>query len=104
MLHLDEQRVYLDGSHIALTNTQFDLLRHIAERRDTLVSKEELLEAVWPDRIVTEQSIKAYVKDLRRLLGDTVYSQSGSVHRDGARPRLPIRRRCDFGESHAFLR
>ncbi len=41
---------------IALQRKSFDLLRYLAENPDRVVTKEELLKAIWPDVLVTKES------------------------------------------------
>lgn len=36
------------GSHVPLRRRQFDLLLYLAQRHDRLVTKDELIAAVWP--------------------------------------------------------
>lgn len=47
-----------------------DLLRYLVTRPATLVSKEELLQSVWPDVVVTENALTQAISDLRQALGD----------------------------------
>ena len=48
----------------------FLLLEFLLSRRPNAVSKTEIQEAVWPDVVVTEGSLAALAKDLRKALGD----------------------------------
>ena len=47
----------------------FDLLMTLLERRDRVVSKDELLTLVWPGLIVEENNLQVQVSTLRKLLG-----------------------------------
>jgi DNA-binding winged helix-turn-helix (wHTH) protein len=53
------------------------LLRVLLEQRDRVVTKHELIEAVWPDVAVSEAAFTSALRDLRRALGD-----------EGAEPRF----------------
>lgn len=55
----------------------FDLLAFLIRNRDRVVSKDDLLEAIWDGRIVSESAITTRINALRRALGD-----------DGATQRL----------------
>ncbi len=46
------------------------VLTHLAARAGNVVSRDELLDAVWPDVVVTENALSRCVSDLRRALGD----------------------------------
>src|SRR5262249_34514951 len=48
----------------------FAVLLHLAERPGELVTKQELLDAIWPDVAVTEDVVRQSVGELREALGD----------------------------------
>ena len=45
------------------------------ENPKRLLSKQELLDYVWPDSLVADNSLKGYIKTLRRALGDSAQTQ-----------------------------
>ena len=47
----------------------FDVLMALIKRRDSVVSKNELLDAVWPSLIVEENDLQVHFSVLRKLLG-----------------------------------
>jgi DNA-binding winged helix-turn-helix (wHTH) protein/Tfp pilus assembly protein PilF len=53
-----------------LTPKLLDLLLYLLQRPATLVTKEELLDALWPGANVTENALAQAVSDLRQGLGD----------------------------------
>ena len=55
---------------VHLSPKSFRLLELLVSRRPDAVPKEEILETVWPDVVVTEASLATLVKDLRRALGE----------------------------------
>lgn len=52
-----------------LGSRAFDLLVHLVSHHERLVTKDELLAAVWPGVVVIENNLNAQVRALRRLLG-----------------------------------
>lgn len=54
----------------------FDVLVYLATHRDRVVSKDELLEKLWPDRFVSEATLTSRLKAARRAVGDDGKSQS----------------------------
>ncbi|MEO6926823.1 MAG: winged helix-turn-helix domain-containing protein [Rhodanobacter sp.] len=58
------------GAPIALTPRVFDTLLHLLARRGELVGKSELMQAVWPARVVEENNLNQAVSALRRALGE----------------------------------
>jgi DNA-binding winged helix-turn-helix (wHTH) protein len=49
----------------------FDLLEFLVRNRDRVVSKEDLLAAVWGGRIVSESTLASRISAARRAIGDT---------------------------------
>lgn len=49
----------------------FDLLLHLVSHRDRVVTKDELLQAVWTGRIVSESTISSQINAARKAIGDT---------------------------------
>jgi len=49
----------------------FDLLLHLVRNRDRVVSKDDLLQAVWNGRIVSESTITSHINSVRKAIGDT---------------------------------
>jgi len=56
--------------HRSLTPKAFDVLLFLAQNPNRLVTKEELLQAVWGDTFVEEGNLKQYISHLRKALGD----------------------------------
>lgn len=59
-----------EGNSVDLRPQAFSVLRYLAENADRLVTKEELLEAVWPGITVTEDSLFQCIHEIRRALHD----------------------------------
>jgi DNA-binding winged helix-turn-helix (wHTH) protein len=54
----------------------FDLLVYLIRNRDRVVSKDDLLDAVWEGRIVSESTLTSRINAARRAIGDTGADQS----------------------------
>ena len=67
---LSDGRLWSGDREIRLTPTQFSMLRYFALNPDRLITKRELLDQVWPDTHVTEDSVKDYVRKIRKILND----------------------------------
>src|SRR5262245_48080603 len=70
---LDLERACLlrGGQEIKLRPKSFELLRQFVEHPGILLSKNELIQSVWPETFVTEDSLVQCVRDIRRALEDT---------------------------------
>ena len=65
----------------------FDLLVHLIRHRDRAVSKDELLNEIWPQQIVTETALTRAIMKARRAVGDDSNSQTviRTIHGHGYR-------------------
>jgi len=61
------------GEAVPLEPKAFDVLRHLLENRDRLVTKDELLDVVWKDTFVTPNVLTRAVAQLRKGLGDDAF-------------------------------
>lgn len=59
-----------DGQPVPLTAKVFDLLLHFVENRDRLLTKDEILQRVWPDSFVEEGNLARHVSMLRKALNE----------------------------------
>jgi DNA-binding winged helix-turn-helix (wHTH) protein/pimeloyl-ACP methyl ester carboxylesterase len=69
-LDVRERRLLRDGHPIALTTKVFETLRVLVERSGRLMTKDELMQHVWPDAVVEENNLNQNISALRRALGD----------------------------------
>lgn len=70
---LDQQRRELTwrGQVVTVGPQVFDLLLLLVSNRERVVSKDELLSAVWSGRIVSESTITSHINAVRKAIGDT---------------------------------
>jgi len=66
-----ERSLRRDGVPVQLTPKMFDILLFLVERSGQLVSKDELMRAVWPDTFVEDANLTVNISSLRKALGDT---------------------------------
>jgi DNA-binding winged helix-turn-helix (wHTH) protein len=72
---------------VRLTPKAFAVLQCLVERHGQLVTKDVLLESVWPGTVVGDAVLKVCVREIRKALGDRVGAPRfvGTVHRSGYR-------------------
>src|SRR5215470_1539203 len=68
---------------IDLRPKTFRVLRHLVEHAGRLVPKQELYEIVWPNVVVSDDSLVQCVRELRQALGDDKYRLIKTVSRRG---------------------
>lgn len=70
-INLDTHEVYLDGTLLDLTYTQFKILYLLASHREYVFTRNEILQKVWGDNVfVTDRTVDVHVKRLREKLGE----------------------------------
>jgi predicted ATPase/DNA-binding winged helix-turn-helix (wHTH) protein len=77
-LQPDKRRLLKEGATVSLRPRAFDLLAVLVERAGHLVTKDELLDQVWPKMVVEEAALHVQVSALRKILGaDAITTVSG---------------------------
>src|ERR1700675_4557590 len=81
-LQPNKRRLLAAGPPVDFGSRAFDLLVVLVERDGHLVTKDELLERVWPKVIVEENTLQAQVSALRKILGpEAIATISGRGYR-----------------------
>ena len=70
---------------IDLRPKSFEVLRYLVERAGRLASKDEILDAVWPNVCVSDESLAQCVSEVRRAIGDGDQTIIKTVPRRGYR-------------------
>ena len=70
LLDLDRGTLTRCGGLVPIRAKTYTLLGHLAQNAGRVVSKDELLDRVWPGVTVTEIRSPRRVRDLRRAIGD----------------------------------
>jgi DNA-binding response OmpR family regulator len=66
-IDLGTQLVYRNGEEVRLSGRAWDLLRLLLQNRGAVVGKETIMDQVWSDAVVTDNVIRYYIKELRRV-------------------------------------
>ena len=90
-----------EGRPVALTLKAVETLVVLIERSGRVVSREELIEAVWPDTVVEENNLSVNVSMLRKALGEGVSGEKyiETVPRRGYRFSANVREVAGAGVS-----
>ena len=88
----DNACLWRGAQAIALTPKAFDVLHYLVTHPDRLVTKDTLLDAVWPETAVSDAVVRIAIGELRRALGDTVQAPRfiATVPRRGYRFLAPV--------------
>ena len=84
--------LYRGEAIIPLTPKAFAVLEYLASHAGRLVSKQELLDAVWPGVFVGDAVLKVSIREIRRALGDDPHAPRfiETAHRRGYRFMSPV--------------
>ena len=70
-LDLDRRELHRGSEWIQTGPQVFDLLVYLVRNRERVVSKDDLLEAVWDGRIVSESTLTSHINAARKAVGDS---------------------------------
>ena len=81
-----------DGEVVAVQPQVFDLLVLLLENADRVVTKDEIFERIWKNRIVSDATLSSRIKAIRQALGDDGTAQDlvRTVRRRGFRIVAPV--------------
>ncbi len=81
------QCAWLDERQVSLSPKAFSVLHYLAERQGCLVTKQELLDRIWPNVFVTEGVLKRAILEVRKALSDSAVEPRfiQTCHRRGYR-------------------
>lgn len=83
VLELERGSLSKEGRDLKLRPKVFDALRYLVENRGRLVPKEELIQVLWPEAFVTDDSLVQCMVELRRALDDRAQEILKTVPRRG---------------------
>ena len=84
------RRVTVDGRDVALTATEYEILRILSVDAGRVVTSESLLRQAWDDRKPTDTDrVRAFVKQIRAKLGDDASDPRWIFNERGVGYRMP---------------
>src|SRR5262245_59096152 len=91
---MDLERLCLHGpsGQVDLRPKSFEVLRYLVEHASRVVTKEEVMKAVWPVVTVGDESLTQCIRDARRALGDEDQRIIKTVPRRGYLLDVPVSR------------
>ncbi len=82
-LDLDRGCLLRDGQEVKLRPKSFELLKYLVPRSGRLVGRAELMQAIWPDTFVSDESLAQCLVEVRRALEDNSQRLVKTVPRRG---------------------
>src|SRR5512138_1237451 len=90
VLDLETGFLRRNGQDMPLRPKSFEVLTYLVVHHGRLVSKNELVEAVWPDTAVTDNSLSQCLFEIRRALEDGAQTAIRTVARRGYVFDMPV--------------
>ena len=86
-LDIDRRELRRRGERIAIEPQVFDLLVFLVRNRERVVSRDDLIAAIWSGRIVSDSAVTTRINAARRAVGDSGEAQTviRTVARKGVR-------------------
>ncbi|WP_147145681.1 winged helix-turn-helix domain-containing protein [Reyranella soli] len=75
MLDLERRELTRGSEEVPIAPRVFDLLAYLVQNRERVVSKDDLLDAVWGGRIVSESTLTSHINAVRKAIGDSGEAQ-----------------------------
>jgi predicted ATPase/DNA-binding winged helix-turn-helix (wHTH) protein len=69
MISREHRDVFKDGVAMRIGTRAFDILDVLLRHQGQLVSKETILQSVWPDTVVEENNLQVHISALRKAMG-----------------------------------
>jgi TolB-like protein/Flp pilus assembly protein TadD len=87
VVDVDRRELYWGAERVALEPQVFDLLVYLVQNHNRVVSRDDLLDAVWDGRIVSESTVTSRISAVRKAIGDSGAAQQliRTVPRKGIR-------------------
>src|SRR5262245_18097772 len=82
-IDLDRGCLWRAGQEVKLRYKSFETLKYLVERSGRVVSKEEMMQALWPDAFVTDDSLVQCLIEVRRAIGDDAQRYVKTIPRRG---------------------
>ena len=107
-LDTDRRELRLGGGLLSVEPKVFDLLVHLIGNRERVVSKDDLIRAVWNGRIVSESTLTSCINAARSTIGDSGEAQRliKTLPRKGIRFVATVREEkspTDFAAPHILV-
>jgi TolB-like protein/DNA-binding winged helix-turn-helix (wHTH) protein/Tfp pilus assembly protein PilF len=83
VLDVDRGALLKEGQDVPLRPKSFEVLRYLIEHHGILVTKDQLLDSVWAEVVVTEGSLNQCLIEIRNVLGDDSREMVRTVPRRG---------------------
>lgn len=68
IVNIDAKTIYRGGEEVKISKKAWQLLELLLKNRGEIVNQETILNYVWPGKDVGDEVVRAYIKELRKIL------------------------------------
>ena len=79
VLDSDRRELARGAETIVIGPQVFDLLLHLVQNREHVVTKDNLIDVVWAGRIVSESTLTSHINAVRKAVGTPATNSASSV-------------------------
>jgi|YNPBryantNP2012_1023418.scaffolds.fasta_scaffold14064_2 DNA-binding response OmpR family regulator len=81
-VNLDAKTIHRGSKELKLSKTAWELFSLLLKKRGEVVDTETILNYIWPNKDVGEEIVRAYIKELRKILPpDSIITYPGRGYR-----------------------
>ena len=91
----ERRELHRGADAVSVTPQVFDLLDYLIRNRERVVSKDDLIDAIWNGRIVSDAALTTRLNAARNAIGDS--GEEAVPDQNTATKRLPLRRHSARG-------
>jgi urea transport system substrate-binding protein len=105
-LDVANEQLWRGSTLIPLRPKAFEVLLYLARNANRLVTKQELLEKIWPDTAVSDELLRGYIRELRETLRDDAKKPRHieTVPARGYRFLVPVEHETSFSPGNTGTR
>jgi len=90
ILDLDRMCLHGPAGKAELRPKSFEVLRYLVDHSGRVIGKEEVIKSVWPDVMVTDESLTRCISEVRHAIGDESQRVIKTVPRRGYLLDVPV--------------
>ncbi len=68
-INVEKKEVSVDGNTIELTKKEYQILLMLVKSSGRYITREEILDSIWSDTLVTDRTVDVHITRLRKRLG-----------------------------------
>ncbi len=93
----------LSGQSAGLRHQTIEVFRILQEHEGQVISRDELINQVWPGKVATDDSVTQCISEIRKVLGDKNKAVVQTIPKKGYRLVAPQKQQKKMAQAKAIL-